>query len=44
MVLGGVTMGDRSVIRAESLVTEDILPDLSAAGNPARLFPKKPKH
>src|SRR5438105_4972732 len=37
-VLPGVTIGERSVIGACSVVTEDIPPDVFAAGNPCRIL------
>ena len=36
IVLPGVTIGDRSVIAAGSVVTRDVPPDTLVAGNPAR--------
>ena len=36
IVLPGVTIGDRSVIAAGSVVTRDVPPDMLVAGNPAR--------
>lgn len=38
VVLKGVTIGDRAVIAARSVVTADIPPDSVAAGNPARVI------
>lgn len=46
IVLGGVTIGDNSIIGAGSVVTKDIPPDCLAAGNPAKVvkyFDKKKK-
>jgi len=40
MVLGGVTIGDRSVIGAGSVVTKDIPSDVIAVGNPCRVIKK----
>jgi acetyltransferase-like isoleucine patch superfamily enzyme len=37
MILKGVTIGDRSIIAAKSVVTKDIPPDTVVAGNPARV-------
>jgi len=37
-VLPGVTIGERSVIGACSVVTENVLPDVFAAGNPCRVL------
>ena len=39
-VLGGVTVGDRSVVAANSLVISDIPPDSMAIGVPAKAVPK----
>ena len=38
MILGGVTISDRAVIGAGSVVTHDIPPDTVWAGNPARFL------
>lgn len=38
MVLGGVSIGDRSVIGAGSVVTKDIPCDVIAVGNPCRVI------
>jgi acetyltransferase-like isoleucine patch superfamily enzyme len=37
IVLKGVTIGDRSVVAAGSVVTADVAPDCVAGGNPARV-------
>jgi acetyltransferase-like isoleucine patch superfamily enzyme len=37
MIMKGVTIGDRSVVAAGSVVTRDVPPDSVAAGNPARV-------
>jgi len=37
-VLPGVTIGERTVIGACSVVTEDVPPDVFAAGNPCRVL------
>jgi maltose O-acetyltransferase len=38
IVLGGVTIGDRSVVGAGSVVTRDVPADTVVAGNPARVL------
>ena len=38
IICPGVTIGDRSVIGAGSVVTRDIPPDVVVAGNPARII------
>lgn len=38
VICPGVTIGDRSVIGAGSVVTKDIPPDVFAAGNPGRVI------
>ena len=38
VVCPGVTIGDRTVIGAGSVVTKDIPPDVFAAGNPCRVI------
>jgi maltose O-acetyltransferase len=42
IVLKGVTIGDRAVIGAGSVVTKDVPAGHVAAGNPARVFPRDP--
>ncbi|WP_170476741.1 serine O-acetyltransferase [Ruegeria arenilitoris] len=39
-ILGGVTIGDRSVVSANSLVISDVPPDSVAIGVPAKVVPK----
>ena len=38
IILPGITIGDRSVIGAGSVVTKDVPPDVFAAGNPCRVI------
>ena len=38
LILKGVTIGDRSVIGAGSVVTQSIPADVIAAGNPAKVI------
>lgn len=37
-ILGGVTVGENSVVAAASVVTRDVPPNTLAAGNPARVI------
>ncbi len=37
-ILGGVTIGERVLVGAGSVVTKDIPPDTTVAGNPARIL------
>lgn len=37
LILKGVTVGDRSIVAARSVVTKDVPPDTVVAGNPARV-------
>lgn len=37
-ILGGITIGERAVVGAGSVVTRDVPPDTIVAGNPARIF------
>jgi acetyltransferase-like isoleucine patch superfamily enzyme len=37
MILKGVTVGDRAIVAARSVVTRDVPPDSIVAGNPARV-------
>jgi carbonic anhydrase/acetyltransferase-like protein (isoleucine patch superfamily) len=37
LILKGVTIGDRAIIAARSIVTKDVPPDTVVAGNPARI-------
>ncbi len=39
-ILCGVTIGERAMVGAGSVVTKDVPPDTLAAGNPARIFRK----
>ena len=43
IILKGVTVGDRALIGAGAVVTQDVPADHIAAGNPARVFKKVPK-
>jgi UDP-2-acetamido-3-amino-2,3-dideoxy-glucuronate N-acetyltransferase len=40
-ILCGVTIGERAVVGAGSVVTKDVPPDTIVAGTPARIMPKK---
>ena len=37
-ILCGVTVGERAIVRAGSVVTKEVAPDTIVAGNPARLL------
>ncbi|WP_197716628.1 DapH/DapD/GlmU-related protein [Methylocaldum marinum] len=38
-VIGGVTIGENSVVAAGSVVTKDVPPNTLVGGNPARVIP-----
>jgi acetyltransferase-like isoleucine patch superfamily enzyme len=38
IVIGGVTVGENSVVAAGSVVTKDVPPDTLVGGNPARMI------
>jgi acetyltransferase-like isoleucine patch superfamily enzyme len=38
MIIGGVTVGENSVVAAGSVVTKDVPPNILAGGNPARVI------
>jgi acetyltransferase-like isoleucine patch superfamily enzyme len=42
LILKGVTIGDRAIIGARSVVTRDVPPDTIVAGNPARIVKGPP--
>jgi acetyltransferase-like isoleucine patch superfamily enzyme len=37
-LLGGITIGENAIIGAGSLVTKDVAPNTTVAGNPARIL------
>jgi len=37
-IIGGVTVGENSVVAAGSVVTKDVPPNALVAGNPARVI------
>jgi acetyltransferase-like isoleucine patch superfamily enzyme len=39
-ILGGITIGEKALVGAGSVVTKDVLPGLVVAGNPARVLTK----
>ena len=39
-LLAGITVGERAIIGAGSMVTKDVPPDTIVAGNPARIIRK----
>ncbi len=39
-ILGGITIGENAMIGAGSVVTKDVPPDATVAGNPARVMQK----
>ena len=39
-LLGGITVGENSIIGAGSVVTKDVPPNVTVAGNPARILKK----
>jgi acetyltransferase-like isoleucine patch superfamily enzyme len=39
VILGGVTIGERAIVGAGSVVTRDVPADVLVAGNPARVLP-----
>ncbi len=38
IIVGGVTVGENSVVAAGSVVTKDVLPNTLVGGNPARVI------
>jgi acetyltransferase-like isoleucine patch superfamily enzyme len=38
VILGGVTIGERAIVGAGSVVTKDVAPNTIVAGNPARII------
>lgn len=43
-ILGGVTVGEKAVVGAGSVVTKDVPPNAVVAGNPARVMKKAPQN
>jgi len=43
IILKGVEIGDRAAIGAGAVVTKNVPPDHIAVGNPASVFPRKPR-
>jgi acetyltransferase-like isoleucine patch superfamily enzyme len=41
VILGGITIGERAIVGAGSVVTKDVAPDTIVAGNPARVIRTK---
>jgi acetyltransferase-like isoleucine patch superfamily enzyme len=39
-LLAGITVGERAIIGAGSMVTKDVPPDMIVAGNPAKILRK----
>ena len=39
-LLGGITIGENAIVGAGSVVTKDVLPNTTVAGNPARILTK----
>ena len=42
VIVGPVVIGDRAVVAAKAVVTEDVPPDAVVAGNPARVVRRTP--
>jgi UDP-2-acetamido-3-amino-2,3-dideoxy-glucuronate N-acetyltransferase len=41
-LLGGITVGESAIVGAGSVVTKDVPPNTTVAGNPARILSKSP--